>query len=261
MKPLILSVLVVGSLLLAGCISTDNFTPKEQIEYFKNLPPKPDDFDLVERDLYTGYIDLCALSEGYYLQPEFYGESWKRGEYFYTHHDYTRWAVHGHGAFPANPVFVFGDPKVGSWISDCVFYRTGWGVETYQGIRLVADPSEYFDVKITPDEFLLPPTYPVFDKGWVKKININVSIKNTPPPGKYIINVNTVSPSVESSKRWFKEVFSKNMTEEQRIMVEQCIEQGGSNCQELIDVGRRNKYVDGSNIQVGPRLTITIYVK
>lgn len=258
-----LLILIASSGIFAGCIDLSSIISSNSvtaIDYLQNIPQKPNDFDLVMRDLNTRYIELCDLSEAYYLQPEFYGDSWTRGNYFYTNHDYSRWAVHGHGAFPANMMFQFGDPTVGAWISDCLFYRTGWGVETYQGIKLVPAESEYFDITITPDEFLLPPTYPVFSEGWVKRLTITVSIKKTPPAGTYILNVDSHAPSVENSTKWYKEVFVQNMTVEQQQMIDECINQGGTDCEELIEISRRNRYIDGGMFQMGSRIVLTVIV-
>lgn len=260
MKKAVLCLIVLSLIGTAGCIDDQPVEPTT-LNYLENIPPKPDDFDLVMRDINTKYTSICDLSENYYIQPEFYGDSWVRGQRSYENHDYTRWAVHGHGAFPGNPTFVFTTPSVGSWISECVFYRTGWGIETYQGIKLIPNHSEYFDVIITPDEFLLPPTYPKFSEGWVKKLNVVVKIKDTPPDGIYIIHVRSAAPSYENSERWYKETFGKNISREQYIMLEECIEQGVDNCDELIEVARKNKYIDSGIFQMGSRIIITVIVE
>jgi hypothetical protein len=242
-------------------------TPASIPDYTSKLPPKPDNFRLVMREIQSKYMDLCKLNESYYLQPEFYEESWQIGKRYYENHDYSRWVVHGHGAYPANPRVVFYTSEPGEWIRFCTFYRTGWSVETWQGLKLVPEQSEHFDVIIEPDEFLLPPTFPTFPLDWVKKLNITVKIKKKPPAGTYTLDVFVVNPSEENSYKWFWEVFERDITPEQIQMLEYCKAQqnatGNMNlqCQEWIELMRRNKYVEAGNIQVGSRLTTEIIVQ
>lgn len=265
---LLACVLVVATV---GCISTTHppqstalfSTP--QIEYREFLPEQPDDFDLIIREFFSGYIDTCLLDERYYLQPEFYVQSWANGKPRYEQHDYSRWIVHGHGAYPSNPSVMFQDPTNDSWISLCVFYHTGWGVETWQGLKLIPSNSPYFTVTITPDEMLLPPTYPQFLPGWAQKLSINISVKEVPPAGTYTITVNSGEPSLENSQKWFMQVFKQNLTRAQQIMIDECLEQAQTtdeyiNCEKLIQSERRNKYVTGGILSVGSRITITIEV-
>jgi len=247
---------------------TNNSTNANGTPYYLseiNTIEKPDDFKLVVRELQSGYIDVCDLNENYYLQPDFYEDSWQIGKRYYDEHDYSRWVVYGHGAYPANPHIVFKTDKVDEWIRFCTFYRTGWGTETYQGLKLVPSYSDYFDVKIEPDMFLLSPTFPVIKKDWVHKLNITVRIKQSPPKGTYTIPVMAQVPPMEQSREWFWEVFKRDISPEQYYMLEECKrqqEEGGMNleCEEWVQTGRRNKYVTTGNIQVGPRLTITIDV-
>ncbi len=235
--------------------------------YNVNLPDKPEDFDLILREMQSRYIDLCELDRGYFLQPEFYSNSWARGKHYYDNHDYKRWGVHGYGAYPGNPVIEFKNADVGSWISFCTFFHTGWNVETWQGIRLIAEQNEYFNVDIEPDEFLLGRTFPVFECGevdsWAKKLKLNVSIKKKPPEGVYKIGINSITPSEENAEKWFWYVMRQNLTSSIDLeMIEECEKQleMSSKCREWISSGRKNKYIDSGIFQLPPRLTIKIIV-
>lgn len=273
------SILVTIVVAVAVITSVMVFTPKPNNDitatnsfdtpyYLKELSTieKPADFKLIMRELQSGYIDVCDLDERYYLQPDFYEDSWAVGKRYYEDHDYGRWVVHGHGAYPGNPSLRFDTPMAGDWIQFCTFYRTGWGTETYQGIKLVPDYNEYFDVAIEPNELLLAPTYPVIQKDWVRKLNITVAVTQIPPKGTYTIPINSVQPSAEQSREWFWEVLKKDITPEQYKMLEECKYQqektGDMNmeCEEWIQTARRNKYVEAGNIQVGARLVITVDV-
>ena len=242
---------------IGGLLYYDNSKPISH-----EIPPKPSDFDSVLSKL-RSEADICELSEDYYLQPEFYADSWEDGRHHYENHDYSRWLVYGHGAYPAYPKAVFTSNKVGEEVQICTLYHTSWGVETYQGLKLIPEKSKYFDVVINPNEFLLYPTFPNFDTEWVKKLNITVRIKQTPPIGTYNIVVDVVSPSREKNKEWISEVSKVNTPIER--MLEECIKQKEEKelnlkCEEWIR-DRRNRYVESSNINIGDRLVIKIIIK
>lgn len=279
-KKHILSVVVVviimmgvGVLDISKLLQHDNSirSPNETVihedlpDYLYALPPKPDDFDSALSGLRM-VADICELSEAYYLQPDFYVDSWEDGKRHYEEHDYSRWLVHGYGAYPAYPKAIFGSNKVGEEKQICTLYRTGLGVETWQGIKLVPEKSKYFDIIIEPDEFLLPPTFPQFDEEWVKKINITVKIKHPPPNATYKIEVNAVAPSEEKSKEWKEEVSNKEISIPQvEKMIRECNAQSEEmnfslNCDELINL-RRNKYIEGGYIDIGERLIIRVVVE
>ena len=230
--------------------------------YIEEIPPKPSDFDSIISEL-RNETDICELSETYYIQPEFYGDSWEVGKQHYENHDYSRWLVHGYGAYPAHPKAVFSSNEVGEEVQICTLYRTGWGVETYQGLKLIPEKSKYFEVVINPDEFLLQPTFPHFDIGWVKKLNITVRIKQIPPIGTYSIVVDVANPSEKKGKEWKSEVSKKNISVER--MLEECKkqkEEKGLNlkCEEWVR-DRRSRYVESGSINIGERLVIKIVIE
>lgn len=266
-------------LLSVGCIemSTDNIDNtydydtetkgiKTNIDYLRNIPEKPDDFDLYLREMQSGYVDLTELPREYYLQPDFYEDSWKVGIHHYDNHDYSRWGVHGHGAYPANPTLDMRNPNTGDSDEFTIFYRTGWGVETWQGIRFVADESEYFDVTFSPDQALLEPSFPVMSDNWVIPLRINVEAKESVPTGTYVIGVGTANPTHEQSKIWFWEIFKRDISEDQKQMLKECERQYlddemCDDCINWVNSERRNKYMDSGIIQIGNRIVITIHVE
>lgn len=234
---------------------------EEVLDYLQEIPPKPDDFVSILSRL-RSEADICELSREYYIQPEFYTDSWEVGKQHYEEHDYSRWVVYGHGAYPAHPRAIFSSNEIGKEIQICALYRTGWGVETWQGVKLVPEKSKYFEVIIDPDEFLLQPTFPNFESGWVKKLNITVKIKQIPPNGAYDIVVDVASPNEEKRDEWISKVLIKNISIER--MLEECIKQKEEKelklkCEEWIR-DRRNKYVECSNINIGDRLIIKIII-
>ena len=239
---------------------------QEETQYTIGLPQKPDNFEMVLREMERGRIDIYDLGEEYILQPEFYAESWKIGKQKYDNHDYTRWGVYGNGAYPGNFEITLKNPSVETWIEICTSYRNGWAIETYQGVKLESNDSQYFDIKITPDQFLFSPTFPKITDDWVKKVNINISVKEVPPPGIYTIYINTARVSEEQNDKWFWEIFELEATDEQIQMLKECYDQNkdetipNSDCEKLIEVLRRNVYVDTSNFQTSSRVIIKITV-
>jgi len=236
--------------------------------YGIELAEKPADFELILREMQSQYIDLCSLNEDYFLQPEFYSDSWERGKRYYESHDYERWGVHGYGAYPGNLVIEFQNASVGNWISLCTFFHTGWNVETWQGIKLVAEENEYFDVDVNPNEFLLGRTFPVFACGeedsWAKKLKLNVSVLKTPPAGTYEIGINTVAPSIENVNKWFWYVMRQNVTSETDLnMIEECENQleRSTKCEEWVSISRKNKYINGGIFQMPARIILKVIVK
>lgn len=243
-------------------------TTSTNIDYDIDVPEKPEDFNLILREMQSQYIDLCALDRRYFLQPEFYSNSWSRGKRYYIDHDYARWGVHGYGAYPGNPTIVFENKSVGNWISLCAFFRTGWNVETWQGIKLVPEDNEYFHINVKPNEFLLGRTFPIFECGeedsWAKKLKLNLSIRKTPPRGTYKIGINTISPSESNAQKWFWYVMRQNITSDVDLkMIEECEKQleMSTKCEEWIGSSRKNKYIDSGIFQMPSRLTIKVIVK
>ena len=235
------------------------------IDYMKNIPPKPVDWNLIMRELESGYIDITELNHSYWSQPDFY-PSWKHAQQFYRNHDYSRWGVGGYGAYPGNPEIIFYKKTIGTWIEDCTLFKTGYGIETWQGVRLIAEDNEYFDVTLEPNEFLLEPTFPVFSKDWVRILTYRITIKKEPPKGEYKINIYQAKPSKEQSEIWFWEVLEKESTSEEQKMITRAklqADKEGKPPQQFVDwitLERKNKYIDGSIFQTTP-ITLKITVE
>ncbi|MFQ6020697.1 MAG: hypothetical protein ACE5J4_01590 [Candidatus Aenigmatarchaeota archaeon] len=197
---------------------------------------------------YTECLDFTP-DRYFYMQPDFYYKTWGgRGIPIYIplgnpsgyHYDYV--GVSGIGSFP-NSVLI--RPKEGSPVRPgmdlkaVTYITTAWGVRNYQGLSMNVgyprrgttavgtfeveqDPKvvkNYFDVEVTPKEFVLGRTFPVFEsengcipiaglstqppcRDWVQKVTVIIHIKPNTPPGKYLISLNPGSPSKESETRW-----------------------------------------------------------
>lgn len=172
----------------------------------KNLPKMPDDLWYYRHKLLLNKatsIDLINLTEDYYLQPEFIANTFtESGINRWKTIDVTRWTIYGYGTFPADQ-FTYTYPGEEFYV--IAFFFSSFGVETYQGLKIIpVYPSSvierekgegiivnqtlsnrYIKIEIEPKEVLLEPTYPVFQKGWIKKVIIKVKVDENTPKGIY----------------------------------------------------------------------------
>ena len=155
---------VIVSSLLCGCIDTadDISEISDSVPVFSSidvatekLPLKHERFDLIKRNFYDSQIsDFTSLGESMWKRPEFY-PTWERsGIQNYEEHDYTRWTVYGYGFFPGVQSWTARNMTTGDNITYYSYLHSSWGVETWQGMKLVSIHDEsLFDVTITPNEF------------------------------------------------------------------------------------------------------------
>ena len=240
-----------------------------EIDYMKNMPPKPNDWGIIKREAEHKYMDIPNMNKSYWIQPDFY-PSWKVAKSFYTDHDYSRWGVYGTGAFPANlRLSVLQDElNISNGYVFYTLYKAGYGIETYQGIKLIMEGyNEYFELVIEPNEILLEPTFPVFSENWVQPIKLTVVVKKIPPIGTYLLSVITDTPSPEKSREWYWQVLENEITQEDRDMVAKCKiqeaagEKMTTNCEELILTSRKNRYMESQLFEAGNRVNIEVIVE
>lgn len=249
-----------------------------EIDYRVNLPEKPDNWGIIKREMEHKYMDISKMEKSYWIQPDFY-PGWEYAEKFYTNHDYSRWGVYGTGAFPANLRLTVpqNELEVGIGYEFWTLYRAGYGVETYQGMKLISGRySEYFDLVIEPNEFLLEPTFPVFscnktnpnpcDEDWVRPIKLTIVVKKIAPKGIYNFSVVTDAPGEEISREWYWNVLERETTQEERDMVAMCKvqqaagEEMAAECKELILMGRKNRYMESQLFEAGNRVSMEVIV-
>ncbi|NUN11763.1 hypothetical protein HUU53_03905 [Candidatus Micrarchaeota archaeon] len=194
---------------------------------FEKLPVFPKDFYPTRVLVQFGKItDLNSIAPSYWKQPEFYPQFEEQGVPLYQKPPEGRRGVFGYGSYPSESIVLL--PKNGE-AEVAFFIYTSWMVQTYQGLGLSSgfpetaslkssdfpdgqrlvnqDPnvtSNYFDVEVTPDNVLLEPSFPVFQKNWVNKVTVKIKGKNV-PPGRYVIGVFGGGPTKENSNKWFNE--------------------------------------------------------
>lgn len=217
----------------------------------ERLSPEPERFDLVKRNFYDSQIDdFTRIDEAIWKRPEFY-PTWERsGITNYINHDYTRWAVFGYGFFPGEQSWTARNMTEGDTLTYHTFLHTSWGVETWQGMRLQSIHNEtLFDVTITPNEFYLEPTYPIFWEDWTRIITITVTAKTNPPKGTYMMRINVVEPNPDRTEEWSWEILDKFSDGKYQSEIERCKSDADcEECEELLKM-RQNKYVAGNMFQ------------
>lgn len=173
-------------------------------EIWSELPLVPDDFGEINYLMQNGkFFALETLEEKYWKQPEFY-PSWKNCPTYWTEPDPRYWTPNGYGAYVSNQFTVINE---GEEFYAIVYVHSGCGVQTWQGTRLEVSNNarDYFNVSITPNEFLLEPMFPQIKYGWTKRIEVKGSLKEGTPKGVYDILIDVIPPSKESKDKWSAE--------------------------------------------------------
>ena len=173
-------------------------------DIFATLPKPADDFSEVAYLFSSGkYYSIGYLDESYYKQPELYPNFKTTGTRYWTRPDPKYWTTGGYGSYPAEQwdVLTVGEREE---FDAVVFFYTSWGVQTYQGVTLQpsAETEKYFDITITPQTFLLEPTFPKFGNGWAHRIEVHGEMKKGTPPGSYKIGINVETPPKEFIEKW-----------------------------------------------------------
>jgi hypothetical protein len=256
-------VFIVGIVLTFGVYAILTTSSNEELNRFKAIPEKPKDFDAYTREVWSGGLtDLCEIKEAYWKQPEFYRNSWNIAkERFYTNPDYSKWGVYGQGNIPQKIGYDFTNLKVGDEFTLCTFFHNGFGIWTYQGFKLIMEENEYFDIKITPNELTTNPTFPVFEDGWTKKIQIKLKVKKEIPKGNYNFKMNVVEPTDEYARKETRRILELEINKEEYS--KECLRflKDKEKCTRLINL-REKKYVNGGSYQTNqPLLDLFINVK
>lgn len=212
-------------------------------DIYSELPPKPSNIDIVNRELSFGTIsDICNLDSSYYLRPEFYPD-WEKEKGNYENHDYSVWKPYGYGMYYSQQGAMVRNFKAGEEMTFCGFFRTDFEIETYQGIQLSGEHNEYFEVIPDPSLFTTQPTYPKFGNKWARQITIKVKAKQNIPIGNYSLKVN-----VQATPKWYneQEIWKLIKSENATAYVELCSKSlENDKCKELYNQ-RKSRYVVGS---------------
>ena len=198
-------------------------------EMFSRLPTFPEDFYQVRELVWLGKItDLGSLSSAYWMQPEFFPKFEETGLPLLQNPPDDRWGAYGIAVYPGDSVSTI---VAGESLDLYFFIKSGYLVETYQGIKLGVsyptsaniesaveladgskavqqDPtevSEYFKTIIDPDLFMLEPNFPVYNLEGTKMVKITIQVSEDTPAGNYVIGVDTGEVPAEYEQDWLME--------------------------------------------------------
>ena len=180
------------------------FALNSEFDIFNQLPPVPEDFSEVSFLFASGRnYDIGVFSEDYFLQPEFYPNFKELGLRYWTEPDARYWATSGYGSYPSEQFDTLSLSGRTDFTA-VIFFYTSWGVQTYQGVNIIPtkDTLENFDIEITPDTFVLTPTFPVFTANWGRQLVIQGKLKEGKPIGEYAVNFLIATPPLEQKREW-----------------------------------------------------------
>jgi len=260
-KGVIVALTLVGILLIATGLYITNMKRTVAINTFRFIPEKPDDFEAVKREAYAGTISMCNVDEEYYKQPEFY-PSWKNAKRMYEEYSWSHWGRHGYTAFPLSMTYDVENMKKGDEINLCSFFANGWAVWTWQGFKLKPVENEFFSIDITPDLFVLDPTYPIVGDDYIKKITLKITAKQDIPLGTYEVGFTDESPSDYFNKKQ-TELTLAQQVKDKPLWIEKCTEitSDKEKCTELVNRREKSYSVGGKWKTENLPLTVVINAK
>ena len=180
------------------------FLMDNEMQIWEKLPKAADDFSEIAYLFASGnYFTIGLLGPEYYKQPELYANFKTGGLKYWAKPDPRYWVPHGFGSYPSeqwDTLSLSGRKE----FTGVVFVHSGWGVQTYQGMTLLPDSEfvKYFDVEITPQNFLLEPVWPRFGENWAYKVTITGRLKPETKPGSYKLAINVFTPPKELKEQW-----------------------------------------------------------
>ncbi len=187
------------------------FSLRNEEEIFADLPPIADDFSEIAYLFANGrYFAIGYLDETYYKHPEFYPGFKEIGLSYWAEPNPKYWTPHGYGSYPAEQWTTLKKGENEEFTA-VVFFYTSWGVQTWQGVTLMPDSESLkdFDIRISPQNFLLEATFPKFYEDWAHKIVIMGKLRPDTLPGSYTIAINIEKPPADLRLKW--ELEHRNM--------------------------------------------------
>lgn len=196
-------------------------------QMFVNLPQMPADFYQVRQLVGLGRLKIEDVGEEYWQQPEFFPHFEDLGLQILQNPPEDRWGAYGVAVYPADSVATI---NRGDELTFTFFVKSGYLVETYQGINLevvipentslvsgytFSDGSnevkqnpevvkKYIDIEINPNLFILYPNFPVYNTNGTFKVEMKVSVDKNIPVGKYVIGLDTGDIPDEYHVEWTK---------------------------------------------------------
>ena len=216
--------------------------PKEREYYglptqmFANLPDMPRDFRQVQI-LYLQNKWNYPIGRDYYNQPEWFPNFKLSGINNLKTVDPTRFGAYGYMVYPSDSVITLSKSTKTSG-NRTFWMRPSWIIVMPQGIHLVtsypssaliespffvladgskgvnqipSDASQYFEVTVSPELFLLKPNFPIFNPESTIAVNVTIKLRSdvVVPVGNYVIGIDTGAVPEEQEKAWIREYMTK----------------------------------------------------
>lgn len=197
---------VVGG--IQNCVGLDRNSYGISSAVFESLPKPPKCFSSFMQ-LYRAnqFSDDFFFSKNFFLQPEFYPNFESQGLSYWTSPIATHWGAIGFGASPFERSV---NAKPGETVRTRFFFHSGFGVRTFQGLRLEAEfenPSDaqWVQVKLDSESengFLLGPSFPKFDQNWAKAIDAQLAVLPGASTKTIAIRLKTKAPGPLVAEEW-----------------------------------------------------------
>ncbi len=153
--------------------------------------------------------DYTFFSGEYFIQPEFYPSFPQNAVAYWQNPGRGYYGAIGYGFFPAEQKISLsrGETRTARF-----FVHSGYGIETWQGARVIAVAPENgnkIGLEIMAGDFLLEPNYPKFLPGWAKAIDARITAKENAETGNYYFKLVVAAPSEEKGSEWGRQYSGK----------------------------------------------------
>ncbi len=170
---------------------------------FQNLPTPPTTFNEHLQVWKGGDTNaLLQVPPETYLQPEFYPTFQETGLNAWINAPNPPAAAMGIMSIPAEQETTI--PPEETTIEAALYIGSAWGTTYYQGmgLRYTLEPKTPHTLTITPANILVGPTFPLFSKNWMKRIQIQGTITPTPGVKTYTLRLFPATPTVDLENQW-----------------------------------------------------------
>ncbi len=179
----------------------------DEKDIFAELPSPNDEFFTDAQKWADGNTQsLLEIREETYLQPEFYPTFLDTGIKTWIEAPDAYPSIIGIASVPAEQEAVIQNDT--NELETVLFVGTAWGTTHYHGLGFYttiepeSTSNQKIQVQFEPNNVVVGPTFPVFDKEWVKKVTITISIPEKLEPGTYTIHVWPTEPTRENHEKW-----------------------------------------------------------
>lgn len=206
-----------GDWLMEEFAAANNVTQKEAQTFFqekygvkgwadvvKNLPERTNTFEEEKKIWKGGSGESIQNATGENLaQPDFYETFETSGKTAWIQATGEEKRVIGVFSTPADQEAILEEGS--REFETHLIVGSAWGVTEYQGVELYAEvnPDAPMRIEIMESEFLLGPTFPVFDVNWVKRVRVNGVITEKMGAGTYVITIKMRNPTIEKQAEWY----------------------------------------------------------